>query len=46
MKTRREWMKLSAGAAALSDAQTAPLERIDCQSDLFSEEFLDLIAAM
>lgn len=44
MNTRRDWVKLATGAAALSQARGAAPERIDCQSHLFSEEFLSLLA--
>jgi len=37
-------MKLATGAAALAQAQGAAADRIDCQSHLFSEEFLSLLA--
>jgi len=43
MSTRREVIKLAAGATALSQAHAAA-DRIDCQSHLFSEEFLSLLA--
>jgi aminocarboxymuconate-semialdehyde decarboxylase len=44
MSTRRDWMKLATGAAAVSQARGAAQDRIDCQSHLFSEEFLGLLA--
>jgi predicted TIM-barrel fold metal-dependent hydrolase len=44
MSTRRDLIKLAAGATALSQAQAAIGNRIDCQSHLFSEEFLSLLA--
>jgi aminocarboxymuconate-semialdehyde decarboxylase len=44
MSTRRDLIKLAAGATALSQAQAAAVDRIDCQSHLFSEEFLALLA--
>jgi aminocarboxymuconate-semialdehyde decarboxylase len=44
MSTRRDLIKLAAGATALSQAQPAAADRIDCQSHLFSEDFLSLLA--
>jgi aminocarboxymuconate-semialdehyde decarboxylase len=44
MSTRRDVIKLAAGATALSQARAAGADRIDCQSHLFSEEFLSLLA--
>src|SRR5580700_1327060 len=44
MSTRRDLIKAVAGSAALSNAQRLPPDRIDCQSHLFSEEFLGLLA--
>jgi aminocarboxymuconate-semialdehyde decarboxylase len=44
MSTRRDLIKLAAGATALSQAQSAAADRIDCQSHLFSEDFLSLLA--
>lgn len=43
MKSRRDLLKLAAAGAAVSTAAAAPAERIDCQSHLFSEEFLKLL---
>ena len=42
MNSRRHVLKLAAGGAAAS-LQGAPVGRIDCQSHLFSEEFLKLL---
>lgn len=44
MSTRRDWLKLATGTAAISQAVAQPIEKIDCQSHLFSEEFLSLLA--
>ncbi len=44
MNTRRDWLKLATGAAAISQAAAQPMDRIDCQSHLFAEEFLALLA--
>ena len=44
MSTRRDLIKSVAASAALSNAQRLPPGRIDCQSHLFSEEFLALLA--
>ncbi len=43
MNTRRDLLKLAAVGAAASTSAAAPAERIDCQSHLFSEEFLRLL---
>src|ERR1700734_3740597 len=44
MSTRRDWLKLATGAAAISQAAGQPMDRIDCQSHLFAEEFLAFLA--
>jgi predicted TIM-barrel fold metal-dependent hydrolase len=43
MNSRRDLLKLAAIGAAASTSAAAPAERIDCQSHLFSEEFLGLL---
>jgi predicted TIM-barrel fold metal-dependent hydrolase len=43
MNTRRDLLKLAAVGAAASTSAAARAERIDCQSHLFSEEFLRLL---
>ena len=43
MDTRRDLLKLAAVGAAASTSAAAAVERIDCQSHLFSEEFLRLL---
>jgi predicted TIM-barrel fold metal-dependent hydrolase len=43
MNTRRDLLKLTAVGAAASTSAAAHAERIDCQSHLFSEEFLRLL---
>jgi aminocarboxymuconate-semialdehyde decarboxylase len=44
MTTRRDWIKLAAAGVATNAAQPAAAPvRIDCQSHLFSEEFLSLL---
>jgi predicted TIM-barrel fold metal-dependent hydrolase len=43
MSTRRDLLKLAAAGVSVSSANAAPSGRIDCQSHLFSEEFLALL---
>jgi predicted TIM-barrel fold metal-dependent hydrolase len=44
MPTRRNLLKLAAGGVAYTDGSATPANgRIDCQSHLFSEEFLKLL---
>jgi predicted TIM-barrel fold metal-dependent hydrolase len=43
MNTRRDLLKLAAVGAAASTSAAAAVEGIDCQSHLFSEEFLRLL---
>ncbi len=42
LSTRREWARAAAGLAAFPNASTTP--KIDCQSHLFCEEFLELLS--
>jgi len=44
MSTRRDWIKAAAGSGMLARAEGIQPERIDCQSHLFSEEFLTLLS--
>ena len=43
MNSRRDLLKLAAAGVAASNSAAASEERIDCQSHLFSEEFLRLL---
>jgi predicted TIM-barrel fold metal-dependent hydrolase len=43
MNSRRDLLRLAAIGAAASTSAAAPAERVDCQSHLFSEEFLGLL---
>jgi aminocarboxymuconate-semialdehyde decarboxylase len=43
MSTRRDLLRIAAAGVAVRSAHSAPAGRIDCQSHLFSEEFLKLL---
>ncbi len=43
MDTRRDLLKMAAAGVAVPTGQAAPAGRIDCQSHLFSDEFLSLL---
>jgi len=43
MNSRRDLLKMAAMGAAVPVSAAPPVTRIDCQSHLFSEEFLNLL---